>query len=79
MSSNIKEKSSLRIAHLSDLHFSKFTLSPSQFFSKRFLGNANLLFSRGRAFKPHKIVGFGDFLDQIRVDLVIISGDLVML
>jgi len=72
---DLKNKSSLRIAHISDLHFSKFNFSPLQFLSKRFLGNANLLFSRGRKFKPHKLIGFADFLVDTRVDLVIVSGD----
>lgn len=66
----------IRIAHISDLHFSKFSFSPTQFFSKRFMGNANLLFNRGKAYlneRPFSLIP--EFKEQ-EITHVIISGDL---
>lgn len=45
----------LRCAHLSDLHFSEPTWSPSQFFSKRWLGNLNLLLARKKVYTPDNL------------------------
>jgi 3',5'-cyclic AMP phosphodiesterase CpdA len=66
-----------RIAHISDLHFSQITWSPSQFFSKRWIGNINLLLRRKREFDPDALLT--PLLDTFRkqdIQLVLISGDL---
>ncbi|NGX31251.1 MAG: 3',5'-cyclic adenosine monophosphate phosphodiesterase CpdA [Chlamydiae bacterium] len=65
----------MRIAHISDLHFAKVTFSPTQFLSKRFLGNLYLLFKRGREFKAHRLTNFAKYLKEQHVDFVIITGD----
>ncbi len=66
----------MRIAHLSDLHFSHLTFSPLQLFSKRWLGNLNhLLFRRGE-FCSKVLKPFVALLQELKVDLVLISGDL---
>jgi 3',5'-cyclic AMP phosphodiesterase CpdA len=66
----------IRVAHISDLHFSKITLSPRQFLNKRWIGNFNLiLFRRKMAQKQHLTELIETFENQ-KVDLVIISGDL---
>lgn len=65
----------LRIAHISDLHFSKITFNPLQFFSKRWIGNCNLIFSRSKAFKKSQILKLPHLLQKKKIDLVIVSGD----
>ncbi len=66
---------SLKIAHISDLHFGKFSLNPFQLFSKRWVGNLNLLFKRQREFKPENLENFAEELKAQGVEGVIITGD----
>lgn len=66
----------MRIAHLSDLHFSKITYSPSQFFSKRWLGNLNLTLSRQRTFKTDHLFDLISLFKEHLIDHLIITGDL---
>ena len=66
----------VRIAHISDLHFSKITLSPSQFFSKRWIGNLNLLLLRRNAFQAERVEEFFLYLKENKVDFLVITGDL---
>ncbi|MFI5334875.1 MAG: metallophosphoesterase family protein [Chlamydiales bacterium] len=66
----------MRIAHLSDLHFAKLSLNPFQFFSKRWLGNLNLLFFRRKEFDPLQLNTLPELFKSLDVKLVIISGDL---
>ena len=65
----------LRIAHLSDLHFCKVSKSPFQFFSKRWLGNMNLLFCRKKQWAAHHIEALESLLEEKEVDLVVLTGD----
>ena len=66
----------MRIAHISDLHFAKASLSPMQFFSKRWLGNLNLLFCRQKEFNQEQLAQLVELFKSLKVDLVLISGDL---
>ena len=66
----------LNIAHLSDLHFSKITLNPSQFFSKQWLGNLNLLLFRGKRVGSKHLPRLLSVLKDFKIKLVIITGDL---
>lgn len=66
----------MRIAHISDLHFAHITLSPGQFFSKRWVGNGNLLFNRRRKFTGEPLEGLKACLDKLDVDLILVAGDL---
>ncbi len=66
----------LRIAHISDLHFSKPTCSPFQFFSKRWIGNLNLIFSRQKDFETDRLQDLPAIFKAHQVDHVVISGDL---
>ncbi|MEX0961907.1 MAG: metallophosphoesterase [Simkaniaceae bacterium] len=68
--------SEIRIAHISDVHFSKFCFSPLQFFSKRWLGSANLLLKRGRLYINEKVKMLPDFLKNQGVTDLLITGDL---
>lgn len=68
-------KAPIRIAHLSDLHFSKICLNPFQIFSKRILGNANLLLRRGRIHINPKPFSLPALFEKLDVHDVLISGD----
>lgn len=65
----------LRIAHISDLHFSEITLNPSQFFSKRCVGNANLILCRRKKHSTTLLSSLPDLFKSLAVDLVIVAGD----
>jgi 3',5'-cyclic AMP phosphodiesterase CpdA len=66
----------LRIAHISDLHFAKATYNLSQFFSKRWIGNLNLLFSRKQDYLPERLASLPSLFQELKVDIVLVSGDL---
>jgi 3',5'-cyclic AMP phosphodiesterase CpdA len=66
----------LRLAHISDLHFSKLIWSPSQFFSKRWLGNLNLLLARKHTFDPDSLTTLFPVFHKLGVSAVLITGDL---
>ena len=67
--------SSFHIAHLSDLHFSKISFGPSQFFSKRWIGNFNFLLRRRREFDYRLLQEILPILLKEKVETVLISGD----
>lgn len=64
-----------RIAHISDLHFSHITLNPLQFFSKRWVGNGNLIFSRKRSFSETLLHPLPHLFQKLKVDYIFITGD----
>ena len=66
----------IRIAHISDLHFSKFSYSPIQFFSKRWLGNLNLLLNRSKQYLNERPFSLIPEFIQKEITHVVISGDL---
>lgn len=70
------DKPLFRLAHISDLHFSKVTWSPSQFFSKRWIGNLNLIVARKNAFDPEGLTTLFPIFHERNVDAVLITGDL---
>jgi 3',5'-cyclic AMP phosphodiesterase CpdA len=72
----MQEKPFFRLAHISDLHFSKLTWNPSQLFSKRWLGNLNLAFARKHTFDPQSLTSLIPLFRQQKVDAVAITGDL---
>ncbi len=65
-----------RFAHISDLHFFKLQWNPLQFFSKRWLGNLNLLFHRKNALVPDGLTTLFPVFHEKKVDAVLITGDL---
>lgn len=65
-----------RIAHISDLHFSKVSFDPGQFFSKRWLGNGNLLIFRKKRFAHEEIDSLLHQFKREGVQLVVVTGDL---
>jgi len=64
------------IAHISDLHFSKVSWSFAQLFSKRLIGNLNLLLRRRHLFHSALPFSLIDILKKEKVSHLIISGDL---
>ena len=56
--------------------FSKVTFSPLQFFSKRWVGNVNLLFSRGKKHNVSQLDSLSRILVEQEVDILCITGDL---
>jgi 3',5'-cyclic AMP phosphodiesterase CpdA len=64
------------IAHISDLHYAKLSWSPSQFFSKHWIGNLNLLASRKNDYIQEHLEPLPDLFKTLGTELVIISGDL---
>jgi 3',5'-cyclic AMP phosphodiesterase CpdA len=65
-----------RFAHISDLHFSKLQWGPSQFFSKRWLGNLNVCLVRKTVHDPEGLTTLFPLFHERRVDAVLITGDL---
>ncbi len=65
----------LRIAHLSDPHFSHITLNPSQFLSKRWMGNLNLILFRRKSYQTGHLDYLPQLMKNLDIDLVVISGD----
>lgn len=66
----------LRLAHISDIHCYRLTLSPLQFLSKRWLGNLNCLFNRRLSFSKDPNSGLIELFARQGVDHVMVSGDL---
>lgn len=64
------------IAHISDLHFSKISFGISQLFSKRCIGNLNLIFNRARVYKNERPFSLLNAFKDQGVSHVFISGDL---
>ena len=64
-----------RIIHFSDIHFSKILFNPAQFFSKRWIGNANLIFSRKRTLIQDHLAVLPEFFSSLSIDTVIFTGD----
>ena len=66
----------LRMIHISDLHFSKISFCLSQFFSKRWIGVMNLVFSRKKSFHPYPLWQLIDLFDKIQANYLIVTGDI---
>jgi len=66
----------LRIAQISDLHFTHLTWNPLRLFSKRFLGHVNWFFSRKNNFSKTQLESLPKLFSDLGVDLVLIGGDL---
>ncbi len=65
----------MRIAQLSDLHFARFSKNPLQWFSKRFFGQLNWLFSRRQHFGKELLIPLPALFQKLGVDLVLLGGD----
>lgn len=65
----------MRIAQISDFHFTHLTWNPFRLFSKRLLGNLNWLFLRRKSFFENQLAPLPALLDELGVDLVLLGGD----
>jgi 3',5'-cyclic AMP phosphodiesterase CpdA len=65
----------MRIAQISDLHFTRLTWNPARLFSKRLLANLNWLFYRKNNFSEQQIADLPSLFDELKVDLVLLGGD----
>jgi len=65
-----------RFIHISDLHLSKISFGLSQFFSKRWIGTLNLIFSRKKKFHPKPLFSLIDVFAKKKADYLIVTGDL---
>ncbi len=72
---SFSSKKNFKVAHLSDLHFSEVTLNPTQFLSKRWVGNVNLLFFRKNLLDKTHLRFLPKILEDQGVDLLFYSGD----
>lgn len=66
----------MKLAHISDLHFAKVSFGFSQFFSKHWIGNLNLVAARKRDYLQDHLNPLPDLFKTLGVEYVIISGDL---
>lgn len=66
----------LKIAHISDLHLWKIYYGLSQFFSKRWLGNINLIFFRKKRFCSEQLWLLPEIFKKLKIDYVFVSGDI---
>jgi len=67
---------SLRLAHISDLHFSALCLNPLQIFSKRWIGNLNCFLNRKKTFHSEQAYELIPVFQTLNLDAVLITGDL---
>jgi len=65
-----------KIAHISDLHFSKPSFDPRQFFSKRWIGNLNYLFFRKHLLDQDRPYTLIPLFKELGIDLVVVAGDI---
>lgn len=72
----MKAKSLFRFAHISDLHFSSIFFTPTQFLSKRWVGNLNLLLNRKKTFDHQALYALIPLFQELEIDAVLLAGDL---
>lgn len=65
----------MRIAQLSDFHYTHLTFNPFRLFSKRFLATANWLLHRRGEFALNRLEPLRLLLQSLDVDLVLLGGD----
>jgi 3',5'-cyclic AMP phosphodiesterase CpdA len=65
----------MRIAHLSDFHFTKLTLNPLRLFPKRIFGHLNWWTHRKKEFDHQQLSSIPHLLKDLRVDWILLGGD----
>lgn len=65
----------IKLAHISDLHFSTPHYNPTQFFSKRWLGNLNLILFRKKRFIFDRLPSLLTLFQEKKIGHVLITGD----
>jgi 3',5'-cyclic AMP phosphodiesterase CpdA len=67
---------SLRLVHISDIHFWQYAMNPLQLFSKRLLGMASLLVRRARKFRLERVNEVVERVLSVSPDHILVTGDL---
>lgn len=65
----------MRIAQISDFHFTHITWNPFRLFSKRLFGNLYWLFNRKKIFFPEQLAPLPKLFTELQVDWVLLGGD----
>jgi 3',5'-cyclic AMP phosphodiesterase CpdA len=65
----------MRIAQISDFHFTHITWNPLRLLSKRILGNLNWLFTRKSSFSYEPLGALPELFKELNVDLILLGGD----
>jgi 3',5'-cyclic AMP phosphodiesterase CpdA len=65
----------MRIAQISDFHFTKLTCNPFRLISKRILGHINWLIKRRNAFSVAQLEALPPLFQELGVDLILFGGD----
>lgn len=66
----------MRIAQISDFHFTRLTWNPFRLLSKRILGHINWLLKRKNIFIEEPLYALLPLFEELGVDLVLIGGDI---
>jgi 3',5'-cyclic AMP phosphodiesterase CpdA len=66
---------SLRLAQISDFHFTKLTWNPLRLFSKRLLGNLNWVLARKKTFSSLHLDALPAYLKTLQLDRILLAGD----
>lgn len=66
----------MRIAQVSDFHFTHITLNPLRLFSKRILGHLNWMLNRNKQFSVLQLEPLPEIFKKLEVDCVFICGDM---
>ena len=65
----------MRIAQISDFHYTEPTWNPFRLLSKRFLGNLNWIFKRSFTFSREPFHSLPKLFEALNVDLILFAGD----
>src|SRR5690606_33890490 len=65
----------MRIAQISDLHYTHITWNPLRFLSKRLFGLWNWVLFREKEFFPEQLEPLPALFRELKVDLVLLGGD----
>lgn len=65
----------MRIAQVSDFHYTQMTWNPFRLFSKRLFGNLNWLFKRKSEFSREPLKKLPELFKDLKVDFILLGGD----
>lgn len=65
----------MRLAQISDFHFTRLTWNPARLFSKRILGTLNWILTRKGAFSEEHLASLPSLFDQLGVEKILFGGD----
>ncbi len=66
----------LRIIHVSDIHFWRYSINPLKLMSKRLVGMAALALGRARRFRLERVAELVERVNSLKPDHLLITGDL---